>query len=271
MNRNARFLLGGIIIILAITACVIPGQAVPSAPAIDPHAVETSIAGTVQAAQAQTALPQVVTTDESPTGMTGTAIEQMQDGTTRYTDYDAGFEITFPAGWLAVRPNSDEFNVSLTKEGAVNSMLHDQMTADQAGYDPEVDRLYGYILRPDIQKNVIFGFSKLAWDPEDTVAIDNDSMGRLVRDLETSGAIPGFRANVVQLREDLNVKMIEISGNWMMSDGQGGTIPFYSTIVLFKPSPDSGVRITFSYLQDYHAQLSVDVQSVMGSIRLIEP
>ena len=266
----SRLKLSGIILLLASVACVLPGQAAQPAPDISPNTIETAVASTLQAASTQTAEAQLPVI-ETPSGTKGTVIEQAQDGTTKYNDYDAGFEITFPVGWLAVRPNSDEFNAALTNQGASNSMLHDQMTSDMAGYEADYDRLYSYILRPDIEKNVIFGFSKLVWNPEDTATIDNDTMGRLVRDIETSGAIPGFRANVVQLREDVNVKMIEISGNWMMSDGQGGTIPFYSTIVFFKPSPASAVRLTFTYLQDYRAQLSTDVQSVMGSIRLIEP
>jgi hypothetical protein len=232
--------------------------------------VETSIAGTVQVAGTQTAAVQIVVT-ETPGGMTGTAIEQAQDGTTKYTDYDAGFEIIFAAGWVAVRPNSDEFNAFLANEGAVNSMLHDQMTADQAGYEANTDRIYSYVLRPDIQKDVLFGFSKLTWDSEDTISLDNDTMGKLVQELESPGGIPGFRADVVQLRGDTNVKLIEVSGRWALGDGQGGSIPFYSTVIFFKPSSDSLVRLTFTYLRDYQAQISVDVKSIIGSIKLIEP
>ena len=95
MNKNLRLILGGAMLFLLIAACVIPGQAIPSAPTIDQNLVQTSIAGTVQAAQTQTAVVPSVATDE-PAGMTGTAIEQASDGTTKYTDYDGGF------GWPSV-------------------------------------------------------------------------------------------------------------------------------------------------------------------------
>jgi len=270
MNKNLRLILGGAMLFLLIAACVIPGQAIPSAPTIDQNLVQTSIAGTVQAAQTQTAVVPSVATDE-PAGMTGTAIEQAQDGTTKYTDYDGGFEIVFPAGWLAVRPNSEEFNDALANEATVNSMLNDQMTTDQAGFDADFDRLFAYILRPDIQKDALFGFSKLSWDSEDTVSMDNATMGDLVKELEGPGGIPGFRADVVQLREDTGVKMIEIGGHWSLSDGQGGAVPFYSTAIFFKPSSGSLVRLTFTYLQDYELQISPDVKSIIASIKLIEP
>lgn len=268
-NRDLRITLGGVMLFLVVVACAVPGQALPPVPTIDQNLVATSIAGTVQAAQTQTATVPILAT-ETPAGMRGTAIEQAQDGTTQYTDYDGGFEIVFPAGWLAVRPNSEEFNASLANEAAVNSMLNDQMAADQAGYE-SFDRLYSYVLRPDIQKDVLFGFSKLTWDSDDTLPIDNNTMGELVKELEAPGGIPGFRADVVQLREDTAVKMIEVGGRWAMSDGQGGAIPFYSTVIFFKPSPNSLVRLTFTYLQDHEAQISTDVKSIIASIRIVEP
>lgn len=246
-NRKSRLSWVAAVLFLLSAACAIPGQTLPAVPAIDPGAVQTSIAGTAQAAQTQTAIVPIVAVTPSA-GMTGTLIEQAADGTTQYTDFDGGFEIIFPAGWLALRPNSDEFTAALANEGAVNSMLHEQMTADQAGYEAGFDRLFSYVLRPDIQKDALFGFSKLALDPEDTKSIDNFTMGELVKELEGLGGIPGFRANVVQLREDTAVRMIEIGGRWSMSDGQGGTIPFYTTVIFFKPASDSLVRSTFTYL-----------------------
>ena len=261
----------GSILFLVMLACAVPGLSQPaSPPTFDPSTIPTMVVLTANAAISQTAAAQPVAT-EIPAGMTNTTIVQVQDGTTKYSDYDGGFEIIFPVGWLAVRPNSDEFTTSLANEGAVNSMLHDQMTADLAGYEANYDRLYSYVLRPDIEKNAIFGFSKLVWDSETTLPLDNITMGELVRDLESSGAIPGFRADTVQLHEDSNVKMIEIGGRFTMSDGQGGNIPFYSTIIFFKPTSNSGVRVTFTFLEDYHAQISMDVKSIIESIRMIEP
>ncbi|RPI94515.1 MAG: hypothetical protein EHM40_06310 [Chloroflexi bacterium] len=265
MNRNyLPQILSVFVILMAIIACVLPGQTIQPTPGISSNAIATAVAGTAQAAAQQTAAAQ-------PAGMTGTAIEQVQDGTTQYTDYDAGFEISFPAGWLAVRPNSEEFNASLANASAVNSMLHEQMTADLAGYEADYDRLYAYILRPDIKKNVMLGFSKLVWDSETARPLDSVTMGDLVRDLESPDGIPGFHADTAQLHEDSAVKMIEVGGRWTMSDGEGGTIPFYITIIFFKPTANSGVRATFTFIQDYQAQIATDVKSVMESIRIIEP
>jgi hypothetical protein len=270
LNRNhLRYILSTFVILIAIVACALPGQrTIQPTAAIDPNAIETAIVGTLQAA---TMAAQAAVT-KTPGGLTGTTIEQLQDGTTKYSDYDGGFEVTFPTGWLAVRPNSEEFNASLAKEAAANSMLHDQMAADQTDYDAQFDRLYSYILRPDIKKKALFGFSNLKWDSDDPAPLDSAGMGKLVRDLESAaGGIPGFRADTVQLHEDGEVKMAEIGGHWMMSDGQGGVVPFYTTIIFFKPTNGSTVRMNFTYLEDYHVQISADILSITASVKLLEP
>jgi hypothetical protein len=196
-------------------------------------------------------------------------LEQLQEGITKYTNDAGGFEVTLPAGWLAVRPNSDEFNASLAKAAARNSMLRDQMTNDLAGYEANFDRLYSYVLRPDLGKNTLFGFSKLDWDPSDTTSLDNATLGELIQGFESPKGIPGFRADTAQLRENGNAVMtIEIGGRFPMSDEQGGTVPFYSTVVFFKPTSNSTARIAFSYLQDFKAQISPDVKSIIESIKL---
>lgn len=252
-------------ILFAMIACVLPGQT--AQPASDPNAIGTAIAGTSQAAMQQTLVAQLSTvTPEGPTGM---MLETLPDGSTKYTDYDAGFEVIFPVGWLAVRPNSDEFNAALSGEGAVNSMLHDQMTVDQV--EAADYRLLGYILRPDIKQNVIFGFSRTSWDPDDSAMLDNANMGELVRGLESQTDIPGFRVDVAQIYDDGNTRVIEVGGRWSLNDGTSNPIPFYSVFFFFKPTQDSTVRVTITILQDYQDDFAADVESIKDSIRVIKP
>lgn len=96
-------------------------------------------------------------------------------------------------------------------------------------------------------------------------------MGNVVRGLEAPGGIPGFHADVAQVREEGVVKMIEIGGRWMLSDGAGGSVPFYTTLIFFKPSASSGVRLTISFLEEHRIQISPDVKSIIELIRMIEP
>jgi len=248
----------------------LPGQAAQPGPVTNPNIIETAIAGTSQAAAQQTAAVQAQPFTATPSGMTGTTIEQLPDGTTKYTDYDAGFEITFPVGWLAVRPDSEEFNASRAGEGAVNSMLYDQMTADLAGYEANYDRLYSYILRPDIKQNVMFGFSKMKWDPEDAAMLDNANMGDLVRGLESQTSIPGFRVEIAQIHDDGGTRVVEVSGRWTLKDGQSDPVPFHSIFFFFKPTQASTVRLTITFVQDYQDEFAADVKSIKDSIRIIK-
>jgi hypothetical protein len=254
--------------------CIFPGLETSFPSPMNPNTVSTIVVLTADAAASQTAVAQPSAT-EIPVGatgsrMTGTTVKLQTDGTTIYTDYDGGFDMIFPSGWLAVRPNSAEFNTALANDGADNPALHDLMTTDAADYNPKIDRLYSYILRPDIKKKSLLGFSMLAWDSGDSTLLDNASMGNWVQTLESSGGIKGFRADTAQLRENGNgVSMIEIGGRVTNSNGQASIGTIYSTIVLFKPTSNSLARIDFSYLQDYNAQISTDVRSIIDSIQVI--
>ncbi len=270
MNRNLLLpFLSASVLLLATLACALPGQPTPVA---DSLIIETAIAGTAQAASEQTAVALLSTaTPTTPVGPTGTLIEQLPDGTTRYTDYDARFEVTYPAGWLAVRPNAEEFNAALTGQATVNSMLHDQMTADQAEYEANRDKLYAYILHPEIQPNVMFGFSKLTWDPADSAMLDNANMGELVRGLESQSSIAGFRVDIAQIHDETNTRVVEVAGRWTLDAGTPDAVPFYSIFYFFKPTQSSTVRITISFVQDYQDEFAPDVRSIMDSIKIIEP
>jgi hypothetical protein len=95
-------------------------------------------------------------------------------------------------------------------------------------------------------------------------------MGELARELETSGAIPGFRVDTAQIYETSNnIEVIEIGGQFSLSDGQDGVVPFYMTAIFFKPTAGTLTRITFTYLKDYTVQLSIDVSNIIISLKLL--
>lgn len=266
------------LLLISTLACAIPGLDAPVPAPFDPGALSTVVGLTANAAITQTAVAaqplstEAVSSDAAP-GQPETAVttlEQMPDGSAKYTDNEAGIEVVFPAGWLTLRANSDEFNSALKKEATKNELLRAQMELDLTEYEPGAHRLYSYPLRPDIEKNTAFGFSKLRWDSEDSVPINENSMGELVRGLESSGAIPGLRVDTAQLYENGNqVKVIEIGGPFSFSNDLGEVIPFYYSAVFFKPTSGSTVRISLVYLKDFKPQLYEDVTFVINSIKLL--
>lgn len=253
-------------ILIAMLACALPGRGSSQVPAPNSGPIETAIMGTVQAASQQTAEAALFTA--TPPGMTGAAIEPLADGTTKYTDYDAGFEIIFPTGWLNVRANSEEFNAALAGEAAVNSMLHDQMAADLTNYEADHDRLYSYILHPEIKKNVLFGFSKTKWDQNDSTVLDNENMGKLVRGLEAQTTLPGFRVDTAQIHDEGSTRVIEVGGRWSLDDGTAEPVPFYSVFFFFKPTWTSTVRVSITFVRDYQDEFKAEVKSILDSIKL---
>ena len=278
-KMNIKRLFPLTLLLISTFACAIPGLDAPVPAPFDPGALSIAVGLTANAAVTQTALvaqplsTEVVSGDAAP-GLTETAatsLELLPDGSTKHTDNEAGIEVVFPAGWLTLRANSDEFNSALKKEAAKNELLRVQMELDLAEYRPGSDRLYSYPLRPDIRKNFAFGFSKLRWDSEDSIPIDENSMGELVRSLESSGAIPGLRVDTAQLYENGNqVKVIEIGGQFSFRNDQGEIIPFYYSAVFFKSTSDSTIRLSLLYLKEYKLQIYEDVKSVINSIKLLD-
>ncbi len=261
-------------ILVSILACAVPGTSQPAP--IDPNSLSTVIVLTVNSATTQTAaaapLEQIPLESPTPTPppVNETSIEKMPDGSVKFTHSTGGYEVTFPAGWVTVRPNSEEFNTALAKEGAKNAFLLDQMNYDATTYEAGYDQLYSYPVRPDIEKNTLFGFSTVGWNSDDTHPMNEASMGYLLRDLESSGDIPGFRMDTAQVYETTNqIKVIEIGGQFSISNEQGGIIPFYSTLVYFKPTDTSLVLMDFTYLKDFKLDIQGDVFLVINSVKLL--
>jgi hypothetical protein len=203
-------------------------------------------------------------------GMKGMTLEKQPDGTTKFTDYDGGYEVAFPTGWLAARPGDDEFNTALAKEGAKNTVLAEQMKLNKTNYDAEFDRLFSYPLRPDIQKNAVFGFSITSFDPKDDMPINNNSMGDFVRKFESSNVAPGFRVTASNIMENGNkISFMVMKGRFSKKTDSGDMVPFYVTALFFKPTPKSLACLTFTILQDYQKQISPDLDAIRESIKLL--
>lgn len=274
MNTKRLVAIGAVLI--SALACAVPGAGQPAA--VDPAMLPTIVVLTVNAAMTQTAAASSVgqippvgdAAVATPLPLNETSLEPQPDGSVKFIHISGGYEVTYPTGWLTVRPNSEEFNAAYTKDAAKNPLLLGQMDYDKNAYEAGYEQLYSYALRPDIDKNFLFGFSTVRWDSHDSLPLNEAAMGELARELETSGVIPGFRVDTAQIYETSNyVEVIEIGGQFSLSDGQDGVIPFYMTAVFFKPTADTITRITFTYLKDYKVDLSLDVSDTIISIKLL--
>ena len=205
------------ILTLAVVGCLAtvmaacaPGNSDPAAPYYPTYTAIAQglidLANTATAQAAQPVPPAESPTPPPPAG--GTENVQQPDGTTKYSDYDAGFEMVLPAGWIGVRPGAQEFNDVLKSEGAGNESLKAQMTFDQQGYEPVKDRYYIYAVEAG---TIVPAYGKVAWNAADDTVIDQNQLGELVQGLEMSTDLPGVRvvsSNIVPNENGVPVMVI---------------------------------------------------------------
>jgi hypothetical protein len=264
------------IIILLALGCVtvlmaacLPGNSDPAAPYYPTYtAIAQGLIDLANTATAQSALPAYTPTPPAPVG--GTENVQQPDGTTKYSDYDAGYEMTLPAGWIGARPGAQEFNDVLKSEGDKNEPLKTQMTKDQQGYEPVTDRYYIYATKPDQFDKSLLAFGKLAWAVSDPKPVDQSSLGELVQTLEMSKAMPGLRvvsSNVVT--NGNGVPVIVIGANWTSQAADGTMLPLYINVLMFKPTDNSTARLVLTSDKEHRDVISPDVDAIVQSIKRV--
>lgn len=147
MKRKKLYLFCGLFVILA-AGCGQPVQAVPT---VDSSARETALAGTALAAfgtptpipsPTETPVPTAVVSSQ------GTSLLIQEDQTTLFTDHKAGIQLTFPAGWLAMRVGEPEYYMAAEKVGTQNTWFLEEIASLQT-LDLNVFRLHAYDLHPE--------------------------------------------------------------------------------------------------------------------------
>ena len=189
MTRRA--LLTALILFTTILACVVPGL-----PAASPFGEDASpsptpdirldimIARTVSAALDLTALAvptltptlppaaQTVTPTPKPFSSGSTLIKQ-DNGSTLFVDESAGYEITVPTGWLAVRINEKEYYDAWTLPE--NADIHIQTSLlSIKEQEPATFRLLVLDTQEDHIKNEIVTNINFIWDPQTVLSFDTD-------------------------------------------------------------------------------------------------
>lgn len=165
MHRSySRYAISTFVMLLAIVACVLPGQALqPPAPAKESNVISTAVAATALAAEQQTqqASPVPSTSTVAPTdtmtpmpkiSSAGTSLLNMADGSTQFTDHVAGMQMVFPTGWLLVRVGESEYYAAWEKQESTNRHFRDIFT-DMQDLDPKAFRVHALDIRPEHMAN----------------------------------------------------------------------------------------------------------------------
>lgn len=199
MKRQRIFFAALLLLIFAL-ACAVP--VLPSAsqsPPTPDTRLGTMIAGTVSAALELTALsvptetPPLPTAAPAPTPtpsqtlpVPGSTLTEQDNGSTLFVDENAGYRITIPAGWLAVRLNEREYYDAFLLPQAANERVQATLQSIR-NQDPATFRLLVVdILEGHIQNEIVTN-ANLIWDPNTTFSFDTEDDLQSLADTLPSG------------------------------------------------------------------------------------
>jgi hypothetical protein len=227
-------------LILTMLACAVPGLSPASAPAptADTVLLATMVAETVAAALEETAsavtpvptptllppLPTETATLELPS--TGSMLTRQGDGSTHFVDERAGYELTVPAGWLAVRVNEQEYFDAWTLAETSDPSIQESLTSIQ-NQDPNQFRLFaldtqdGHLLGGFVT-NINFIWNELA-----DMSLEDES-DLLATSAALSEAIPGMEILATELnRTASGVPIGRITSKWPPQTLDGAEIVIF--------------------------------------------
>jgi hypothetical protein len=238
------------------------GGGAPAAPLVE----ATATPGTVVEPTA-TEIPTVTPTP----GPTGTLLEQLPDGGTKFTDYDAGYEITFPAGWLVLHASNEEFQEALKTKVAKNKDLKGALEAAITdGFDLERDRVLAYDTKPSSVKIGVLGYILVRWEKDYNRSIDEE-LQKSVTDIETNPKNQGAGVRVVSTDQIVNSNKVEIGRvgiKWNLTAENGNTVPMFMPINLFRV-PSGMVLLMLTTPGELRADVEPDFTTIVDQIKLL--
>lgn len=250
------------VILMAVTACALPNQATPSPPAMDLAAMETSAVDTAQAAATQTTLVNPATSTPLPIGVVK---EQKADGSILLTDYDGGYQITFPKGWVVIIPNEEDISEALSNFPEQEENISRLIEAAQNADTNNMIRAFGF--NPKAQQS--------SYTPNINVSHNTNSLlaATSLKDLVdatvqyySSGNIEVLSSEVKTTTSGVEIGVIEMQ--LTINTLSGDKLDLRQRQVMTK-SEKGIVNLTFSTVRDATIDLTADVDEVIESFQLL--
>lgn len=278
MNRNpVHSAVIMVVILLAIVACVLPGQPIPPAPVTTPINIETAVAGTAQAAAQQTQLANpvlptaTVASTDTPTATpkvstSGTSLMKLADGSTQFTDYVAGMQMTLPSHWLVVRVGEEEYYKAWGLPETQNPEFVD-IFANIQNVDPKVFRMTGLDVRADH-----FLFNDVT--QVDVVFDEGDT--RTLEQLKSDEKKNHPRYKKYKLlssqafETSQGLRAVSMEEQWATSNGASQTGLGYRRRVMFKV-PGGSMAVDVNIVLDKKDLVMPDFDQLINSIILLAP
>lgn len=274
-HRRFRYTLSAFVMLGAILACVLPGQAPQTAPITDTDKIQTAIAGTAQVAAQQTEqanstlVAAMITDTPTPTpkvSSSGTSLAYLADGSTQFVDHVAGIQMVYPAGWLVVRVGEQEYYTAWGKPETQKPEFLDVFAAMQ-NLDPKVFRMSALDIRSDrflyndiTQINVIFNQ-------------DDKRTLKQIRSYEIANHPPLknyklLASNYLEMPQGFQALNLEYQ--WKTSNGASDTGKGYQRRLIFMV-PAGSVAIDLSIVLDKKDLTMPDFDQLINGIVLVTP
>ena len=236
-------------IMLSTLACSLPGLSIPSEiPTPDQNSLSTIIAGTANAAAMQTAqtnplastpLP-VSTETAAPTSTAtptpristeGTSLVKQSDGSYIFTDYQGGYSVIVPSGWLAVRPNEQEYMNAWSLPSASDPRFQDFLNKLQQE-DPKLFRLAAANISPENLPDDLISTFTITWDRNSTLTLEQE-VSQAQKEIKTLKGLKITYADTGATSTHIPMAIIETSVE-NTKNFYGKIINAYQKVVIFK-------------------------------------
>ena len=269
-RKYLRDTLSGFVILLTIVSCAFPDQT--SQPAVGPAVTKTSHALAAPTAQANlitvtpTIFPTKTLTPTPNISSYGTSLVNLADGSTQFTDHEAGLQIRIPSEWLAVRIGEQEYYQAWEKVGTQNPEFLHKFASIQS-LDPNTFRMTAVDIRVEHilyehvpTLDVIFAQGDVRTLNE--VRIDETEKSRPLANYKL------LSSNFQKTPNDIETVIIEFQWESATSDNQHYLS--YSKRVLFKV-PTGTVSIDLHIPLEQKISLGLEFDQIVSSMTLFTP
>jgi hypothetical protein len=267
MSRNhVRHALSGLMILVGMVACGLPGQALP--PASPPAALQSTPTIAQQATQTKpvtatsTTAPTATLTPTPRISLYGTSLVIQEDQTAVFVDHKAGIQLVVPSGWMPIRVNEDEYYKAFALEVVTeNPAIGDRLTRIQ---DVNLDyhRLEAIDIRPGhIQDGIICDIN-VVFEEGDVRTLEE--WEKAERNRKSPWVNYKFLSSGYQQTSD-GTRVLVIEQSW-----SAGEETLYYRGVFFPLSTGTLVLDFYSNI-DFKEEVLPDFDQMVNSVTLLDP
>jgi hypothetical protein len=269
MNRNNLYLrLSGFVILLAITACALPGQTAPTAPTVDPSILATHVAGTAQAAvqlTQQASIPTPIPATSTPriSPITGTSLVKLEDQSTLFTDPKVGIQLTVPTGWMAIRVNEEEYYAAFALDTVLQSPAINDRLAKIQSNNTDYFRLEAIDIRPEHVVNGMISDMAVILQPENSKSLEEWASFERSR----KSPFEGYKFHSSQFQKTTDgTRILVVEESWKFNtEGR-----VFLRRVFFN-LPSGTITLDFQTYFDFKDTVLPDFEQFVNSLKLLNP